>query len=53
MTAAESRLSSRVMGMSPPRLVVDLVERFDRDRRVFLSPDYREEQLRAEFLGSA
>ena len=31
-------------------LVADLVERFDRDREVFLSPDYKEEQLRAEFL---
>jgi len=30
--------------------VVDLVERFERDRKVFLSPDYKEEQLRAEFL---
>jgi hypothetical protein len=35
------------MGASPPALVVDLVERFDRDREVFLSPDYKEEQLRA------
>jgi hypothetical protein len=25
-------------------------DRFDRDRKVFLSPDYKEEQLRAEFL---
>ena len=38
------------MGMSPPKPVVDLVERFSRDRKVFLSPDYKEEQLRAEFL---
>ncbi len=36
--------------MSPPKLVVDLVEHFERDRKVFLSPDYKEEQLRAEFL---
>jgi len=36
--------------MSPPKPVVDLVERFSRDRKVFLSPDYKEEQLRAEFL---
>ena len=36
--------------MSPPKLVVDLVEHFERDRTVFLSPDYKEEQLRAEFL---
>jgi hypothetical protein len=38
------------MGMSPPKPVVELVERFDRDRKVFLSADYKEEQLRAEFL---
>ena len=25
-------------------------KRFSRDRKVFLSPDYKEEQLRAEFL---
>ena len=31
-------------------MVADLVERFRRDRKVFLSPDYKEEQLRAEFL---
>jgi hypothetical protein len=41
------------MGTSAPKLVVDLVERFSRDRKVFLSPDYKEEQLRAEFTGSA
>jgi hypothetical protein len=38
------------MGASPPALVADLVERFSRDRKVFLSADYKEEQLRAEFL---
>jgi hypothetical protein len=38
------------VGISPPKPVVDLVERFERDRKVFLSPDYKEEQLRAEFL---
>ena len=38
------------MGTSPPKTVVDLVERFDRDRKVFLSGDYKEEQLRLEFL---
>ena len=38
------------MGTAPPKLVVDLVERFSRDRKVFLSPDHKEEQLRAEFL---
>jgi hypothetical protein len=36
------------MGASPPALVADLVERFERDRKVFLSPDYKEEQLRFE-----
>jgi hypothetical protein len=34
------------MGASPPALVADLVERFSRDRKVFLSSDYKEEQLR-------
>jgi hypothetical protein len=38
------------MGASAPKQVIDLVERFERDRKVFLSPDYKEEQLRAEFL---
>jgi hypothetical protein len=38
------------MGASAPKPVVDLVERFERDRKAFLSPDYKEEQLRAEFL---
>ena len=33
-----------------PNAVAQLVDRFDRDRRVFLSPDHKEEQLRAEFL---
>jgi len=37
------------MVASPPKQVVDLVEHFERDRKVFLSPDYKEEQLRAEF----
>jgi len=36
------------MGPSPPKPVVDLVERFGRDRKVFLSADYKEEQLRPE-----
>jgi hypothetical protein len=40
------------MGASSPALVADLVERFSRDRKVFLSPDYKEEQLRREFLGT-
>ena len=38
------------MDADAPKPVIDLVERFERDRRVFLSPDYKEEQLRAEFL---
>jgi hypothetical protein len=33
------------MGTSPPTLVLDLVERFSRDRKVFLSGDYKEERL--------
>jgi len=32
------------MGASPPATVADLVERFERDRKVFLSPGYKEEQ---------
>jgi len=35
------------MGASPPKPVADLVERFERDRKVFLASDYKEEQLRA------
>ena len=35
---------------SAPDAVKRLVDRFDRDRNAFLSPDYKEEQLRAEFL---
>ncbi len=38
------------MGASAPKQVIDLVERFERNRKVFLSADYKEEQLRAEFL---
>ena len=38
------------MGTSAPTPVVALVERFERDRKVFLSSDYEEEQLRLEFL---
>jgi hypothetical protein len=33
-----------------PDAVKRLVDRFDQDRKVFLSGDYKEEQLRAEFL---
>jgi hypothetical protein len=38
------------MGTPAPDAVTRLVDRFDRDRKVFQSLDYREEQLRAEFL---
>jgi len=38
------------MGASAPGLVADLVERFQRDRKVFLSAEYKEESLRKEFL---
>jgi hypothetical protein len=38
------------MGMPAPDSVKRLVDRFDPDRKVFLSGDYKEEQLRAEFL---
>jgi hypothetical protein len=35
-----------------PDAVKRLVDHFDRNRKVFLSGDYKEEQLRAEFLNS-
>jgi hypothetical protein len=38
------------MGASAPDSVKRLVDRFDQDRKVFLSSDYKEEQLRLEFL---
>jgi hypothetical protein len=38
------------MGTPAPAAVKRLVDRFDRDRKVFLSGDYKEEQLRLEFL---
>ena len=38
------------MGASSPALVADLGERFERDRKVFLSGDYKEGQLRAKIL---
>jgi hypothetical protein len=38
------------MGASVPDSVKRLVDHFDRERRVYQSPDYKEEQLRAEFL---
>ena len=40
------------MGTPAPDAVKSLVERFDQNRRVFLSNDYKEEQLRLEFLNS-
>jgi hypothetical protein len=38
------------MGTPAPDSVKRLVDRFDQDRQVFQSGDYKEEQLRAEFL---
>jgi hypothetical protein len=38
------------MGTPAPDAVKRLVDRFDQNRKVFLSGDYKEEQLRAEFL---
>jgi hypothetical protein len=38
------------MATPAPDAVKRLVDRFDQDRKVFLSGDYKEEQLRAEFL---
>ncbi len=40
------------MGASASSAVADLVERFSRDRKVFLSTDYKEEQIRAELRPS-
>jgi hypothetical protein len=37
------------MGTPAPDAVKRLVDDFDQNRKVFLSPDYKEEQLRAEF----
>ena len=37
------------MATPAPDAVKRLVDRFDQDRKVFLSGDYKEEQLRAEF----
>jgi len=36
--------------MPAPDSVKRLVDRFDQNRKVFLSPDCNEEQLRAEFV---
>ena len=38
------------MSLLVPESVKRLVDRFDQDRKVFLSGDYKEEQLRLEFL---
>ena len=38
------------MSTPAPDAVKRLVDRFDQDRKVFVSTDYKEEQLRAEFL---
>ncbi|HTW90862.1 MAG TPA: hypothetical protein VMH22_04060 [bacterium] len=38
------------MGMPAPDAVKRLVDRFDPNRKVFLSGDCEEEQLRLEFL---
>lgn len=36
--------------MTAPKEILDLVERFDRNRDAFKSPQYNETQLRREFL---
>lgn len=41
LTLPDSRLSSSRMATSAPQLVVDLVERFESDRKTVLSPDYQ------------
>jgi hypothetical protein len=38
------------MGTRAPDAVKRLVDHYDQNRKVFLSPDYKEEQLRLEFL---
>lgn len=43
--------SLAAMGMQAPDSVKWLVDHFDQDRKVFLSPDYTVEQLCAELLG--
>jgi len=35
---------------TPPDALLRLIDRFSQDHRVFLSADYKEEQLRLEFL---
>jgi hypothetical protein len=36
--------------MPAPRIVLDLVERFERNKEAYKSPAYNETQLRREFL---
>ena len=51
LTTPGSRLSCPIMGkVAVPDTVKRLVDRFDQSRKVFQSPDYKEEQLRLEFL---
>ena len=38
------------MGATAPDTVKRLVDHFDQNHEVFLSPGYKEEQLRAQFL---
>ena len=38
------------MGATAPDSVKRLVDHFDQDRKVFVSPEYKEAQLRADFL---
>ena len=40
------------MSTPAPDAIRRLIDRFDRDRKVFQSGDCKEEQLRAEFLTS-
>ena len=47
LTSSPAAISSIPMGTAPDT-VSRLVDRFDRDRRVFLSPGYKAEQLRID-----
>ena len=49
MTSRPDVIFSGLVGNAPDA-VRRLVGHFDQSRKVFLSPDYKEEQLRAEFL---
>jgi len=48
LTSRPGALSLPHMGTPPPEAVKRLVDRFEQDRKVFLSGDYKEEQGRAE-----